>query len=241
MRRRVERAAGRRWLAAFADRFLLRVFVEPIADAQLETLLESGWNAQREPLPGRPALAEMDALAAAASALDLGGVRPLIADCVRRLRGAGIALSDRRVVKLQQLVAAATVLDGRTAPSAADLWPVIYALPTAEAQALGRDVLREYLGASNSQALAAAAESASHSPALRAQRLQGEIARLLSVPSAEREPNGYGLRLEALLREVDASFAPGDIPGELVRLRTEAATAIAASVAGRGAGMPIDA
>src|SRR5687768_10108950 len=31
-------------LAAFSDRFLLRLFLEPIADPYLETLLESGWS-----------------------------------------------------------------------------------------------------------------------------------------------------------------------------------------------------
>src|SRR5882672_1376724 len=31
-------------LAAFADRFLLRVFVQPVSDAQLEELLEGGWS-----------------------------------------------------------------------------------------------------------------------------------------------------------------------------------------------------
>jgi hypothetical protein len=31
-------------LAAFSDRFLVRVFVESIDDPQLETLLEIGWK-----------------------------------------------------------------------------------------------------------------------------------------------------------------------------------------------------
>ena len=36
-------------LAAFADRFLLRCFVAPVGDGQLEDLLEGGWQADREP------------------------------------------------------------------------------------------------------------------------------------------------------------------------------------------------
>lgn len=209
-------------LAAFADRFLLRTFVEPIADPQLELLLESGWNAQRAPELSRGSLADIDALASAARAAELAAVRPLIADAVRRLRGAGIALSDRRVVKLQALVAAAAVMDGRSAPTSADLWPIIYTLPTAENQALGRDVLREYLNDSRTAALAAAAELASHAPALRAQRLTAEIDALLAVSAAERAADGYGLRLEALLREVDAGFAPERLPLELASARARA-------------------
>jgi MoxR-like ATPase len=212
-------------LAAFADRFLLRAFVEPIPDPQLEALLECGWNAQREPASVFASLAEVDALAAAARAADLAAVRPLIADAIRRLRAAGVPLSDRRVVKVQQLVAAAAVMDGRSAPSAADLWPLVYALPTAESQALGRDVLREYLSESSSRALAAAAEEASHSPALRTQRLVAAIDALLAGSGAERDVESDGMRLEALLREVDASFAPGQLPSDLAAARARAVEA----------------
>jgi MoxR-like ATPase len=215
-------------LAAFADRFLLRVFVEPIADAQLETLLESGWNAQQEAPLALGSLAEIDTLAAAARAVNLSVTRPLVADAVRRLRSAGIALSDRRVVKLQLLIASAAVMEGRRAASAADLWPMVCALPTAENQALGRDVLREYLNESSSRAFAAAAEDASHSPLLRAQRLHAELAALLAAPAAERDPVQHGMRLEALVREVDASFAPGQVPSELASVRTAAVELIAA-------------
>jgi MoxR-like ATPase len=212
-------------LAAFADRFLLRVFVEPVADAQLESLLELGWNADRGgPIAALGSLAEVDALAAAANDADVQAARPLIAEVVRLLRSAGVALSDRRVVKLQRLVAAAAVLDGRSAPGASDLWPVLYALPTAETQALARDVLRNALERASSRALAAAAEAASHSPQLRAQRLAGELAAQLALPP---EP-GRAARLEALLREVDATFAREQLPPALAAERERAAQALAA-------------
>jgi MoxR-like ATPase len=211
-------------LAAFADRFLLRVFVEPVADAQLESLLELGWNADRaakiHPLGS---LAEVDLLATAANDADLQVARPLLADVVRQLRAAGVALSDRRVVKLQRLVAAAAVLDGRSAPGAADLWPVLYALPTAETQTLARDVLRGTLERARSSALAAAAEAASCSPQLRAQRIAGELAAQLALPA---DP-GRAARLEALLRECDASFARDQLPVELAAERERAAQALA--------------
>ena len=112
-------------LAAFADRFLLRCFVAPVADAQLEELLEGGWQVEREQAPHAASLADLDALAAAAGAIELAGIRSRLAEAVRMLRGAGIALTDRRVVKLQRLIAAAAALDGRTVASEADLWPII--------------------------------------------------------------------------------------------------------------------
>jgi MoxR-like ATPase len=218
---------GDEMLAAFADRFLLRAFVEPVADAQLESLLELGWAADRSPaLAPLCSLAEVDRLASAASAADPQRARPLLADIVRQLRAAGIALSDRRVVKLQRLVAAAAVLDGRSAPGAEDLWPVVYALPSAEAQALGRDVLRDALDRAQSHALAAAAESASHAPQLRAQRLTNELAtQLATLPSTE-DDGARSARLEALLREVDAAFARDQLPAALAAQRQAAAHAL---------------
>jgi MoxR-like ATPase len=211
-------------LAAFADRFLLRVFVEPVPDAQLESLLELGWSADRAAsMAALGSLAELDLLAAAANAADLQHARPLIAELVRQLRGAGVALSDRRVVKLQRLVAAAAVLDGRGAPGAGDLWPVLYALPNLEAQALGRDVLRDVLARASSAALPAAAEAASHSPLLRAQRLCRELAAELALA----QDSARLARLEALLREVDASFARDQLPAELASERARAAELLA--------------
>src|SRR5712664_131600 len=37
-------------LAAFADRFLVRIFVEPVADPMLERLLEGGWGLTQNPI-----------------------------------------------------------------------------------------------------------------------------------------------------------------------------------------------
>ncbi|MCE9575569.1 MAG: AAA family ATPase, partial [Deltaproteobacteria bacterium] len=100
-------------LAAFADRFLLRAFVAPVGDAQLEELLEGGWQVEHEGGAHQAQLADIDRLATAARAATLVAIRPALAEAIRALRGAGIALSDRRVVKLQRLVAAAAALDGR--------------------------------------------------------------------------------------------------------------------------------
>src|SRR6266851_6881423 len=86
-------------LDAFADRFLARVFVDPVADARLEELLESGrqadWPQDPQPTSLMPAL---DRLSAAACHCDHTAVQPLLAVAVRRLRAAGVMLSDRRVV-----------------------------------------------------------------------------------------------------------------------------------------------
>jgi MoxR-like ATPase len=205
-------------LAAFADRFLVRVFLEPVSDPRLEDLLEGGWA--RETGDGRKAsLAAIDELATAARAADMTGVRPLLAHALRQLRKAGVQLSDRRAVKAQKLVAAAAVLGGRSAPTAADLWPLVYVVPTQAAQAAARETLRETLGASESRTLGAASEDASAGPLARAARLEKAGLALLDAPPAEADREVWRLKLEGVAREVDAGFPQAALPEGLRALR----------------------
>ncbi len=190
-------------LEAFADRFLLRAFVEPLPDEMLETLLEAGWNhASPKKKVQRSSLVEIDHLADAALALDMAPVRAPLAEAVRILKEAGVVLGDRRIVKTQKLVAAATVLRGGGTPCTEDLWPLVYCAGTVEEQAIARDVLGPKLKASRNSSLLAAAEDASRSPEARASRIAHDITKLL-VQFDGKPPR---LAAEALLREVSASF-----------------------------------
>jgi MoxR-like ATPase len=208
-------------LAAFADRFLVRVFVEPIADARLEELLEQGWSA--EAVAGAPfaSLAALDSLATAAREVDLVAVRPSLAHAVRLLRSAGIQVSDRRLVKTQKLVAAAAALSGRARATDADLWPIVAVVPTAAEQAQARDVLRDLLQASDNAALAAAAEEASLGPLARAARIAAKADALLGdAPAGDAQAiEGWRLKLEAIAREIDAAFGKDHAPPDAARVR----------------------
>lgn len=203
-------------LAAFADRFLLHLFVEPVPDHQLEALLEGGWQAERAPLAQRTELADIDELSRRVPLVDLGLARGLLADAIRSLRGAGLSLSDRRIVKVQRLIAAAAVLAGREVASEADLWPLFYVMPTREAQAAAQDVLRASLSAAANPSLRAAVEHAALQPVSRVARLT-EAARacLLSEAGAP----GAVTIAEALLREIDANFDARSLPPELAAER----------------------
>ncbi|MFE2407641.1 AAA family ATPase [Kitasatospora sp. NPDC059408] len=214
-------------LAAFADRFLARVFVEPVPDGQLEDLLTAG----RRPYtaPERPArlLGALDRLAAAARSCDLDAVTPLLGTALRRLRAAGVPISDRRAVRSQNLVAAAAVLDGRTTASARDLWVLPLVAPTADTQALARETLADLIDGAANRSLAHTAEELSRSTAARAERLVRTGAALLAEHAGLSDGRDSRLRLEAVLREIDAGFAAADLPGALAGIRAGLVAAVA--------------
>ncbi|MBX9348655.1 AAA family ATPase [Chromobacterium piscinae] len=199
-------------LAAFGDRFLLHAFVEPAADHQLEAMLEGGWQADQPAAATEISLADIDLLCAAAREADMSAVRPILAQAIRQLRGAGINLSDRRIVKSQRLIAAAAVLAGRMSADASDLWPLLYALPTQEAQQQAREVLREQLAACANGVLASAVETAAVQPLSRVSRLMENAQ---SALNAETDRSA----IEALLREIDANFSADGMPDELAASR----------------------
>ncbi|MBV1856009.1 AAA family ATPase [Catellatospora tritici] len=205
-------------LLAFADRFLARLYVRPVSDAGLEELLERGWGGSDAPL-GPGVMAAVDRLASAARRCELGPVRPLLATALRRLREAGIGLSDRRAVRVQRLVAAAAVLDGRQAAGPAELWVLPLAAPTEQDQERARQVLADLLASSVSGTLGHAAEEYSRGPLARAERLAAAGRRLLVQLDGAAPTRDDRLRLEATLREIDAGFAADDLPEQLRDVR----------------------
>ena len=209
-------------LAAFADRFLVRCFVDPILDPMLEQLLESGWSLNQSQMLPTAGLNDIEVLTVAARKADMSGVRQHIAQAIRTLRGAGITLTDRRAVRAQKLIAAAALMAGRDKPTEADLWPLIFVLPTREQQSLGRDSLRDLLSATENATLPVAAEEASLGPLARATRVAQAARQILGArPSnGDGEQNrGWRLQLEGVAREIDAGFTPEQMPNELIELR----------------------
>ena len=217
-------------LAAFADRFLVRVFVDPVSDGSLEDLLDVGWLARRQPQPQPVGIDVIDRLRARSSTCDLGLVQPLIGAAVRRIRSAGIVLSDRRVVRSQALVAAAAALDGRASATPADLWTLPLVVPTLDAQHVARSVLGELLDTSHSDLLPFAAEEYSAGVKARARRLTDQARQLLDG-ARESVDRDMRLRMEATLREIDAGFAPEDLTEDLIAARAALVAAVAPVVA----------
>lgn len=112
-------------LQALFDRFLLRCKVDSLPRPQLPALLAAGWAIERDgkPVaPNGPSAEDLRALGRRAKEVELGGVLESYADAVGKARDLGVALSDRRAVKVLKLVSASAVLSGRTVANPSDLW-----------------------------------------------------------------------------------------------------------------------
>lgn len=208
-------------LAAFADRFLLHHFVEPVSDSLIEHLLEGGWSVRNSTVTSQSSLEDLSLLSETAKKADFSAVRPVLATCIRLLRKAGISLTDRRIVKAQSVIAAAAVLSGRKKPEQADLWPIVFVIPTNEGQKLAREVLKEILEPSENTTLQAAAEAASLGPAARISRVLETGNTLLGIKDEDKDENTWKLEIEALAREIDAGFSKEYITGDLKDLRMQ--------------------
>ncbi|MCP4350522.1 MAG: AAA domain-containing protein [Desulfobacterales bacterium] len=208
-------------LAAFADRFLLHHFVEPVSDSLIDHLLEGGWSVRNSSVSTQSSLEDLTLISETAKKADFTSVRPDLANCIRLLRKAGISLSDRRLVKAQSVIAAAAVLAGRQNPEIADLWPLVFVIPTNEGQKLAREVLKDVLEPSENTTLKAAAEAASIGAAARISRILETGNTLLGIPDEEKNEASWKLEVEALAREIDAGFSQKYITGDLEVLRSQ--------------------
>ncbi|MBC3910207.1 AAA family ATPase [Undibacterium umbellatum] len=209
-------------LAAFADRFLLHVFVEAVPDARLEDLLEGGWQVNHRTVVPKADLGSLDILNRAVPLVDMAEVRSDLAQAIRQLRESNVLLSDRRIVKAQQLIAAATVLAGRQVATRADLWPLVYVIPTAAGQRNAREVLRDLLAQARHPLLQAVVEEAVQQPLARIARLAETADSLL----ANADSDDFQKSAEALLREIDANFVKTGLPAELEERREQLIAAL---------------
>jgi MoxR-like ATPase len=211
-------------LQAFADRFLLTHFIEPVSDHALDALLEAGIKAEAAPLaPAVPmSISDIDDLAELAKGVDLGAVRPFYTHIVRKLRNRGVNLSDRRLVKGQKCIAAAALVAGRMVAGPEDLWPIIFLIQDKNVQQEMRDLLQEELKASTNGVFANAVKEASLGAHAHIQDLQRYGLKLLEEKpklQAGMSWEAWLVRAEALLTQIDAGFRKDALPETLRSLR----------------------
>ena len=134
-------------LQALFDRFLLRVHCDNVPEEQLTRVLEAGWQhelrqSQKEQ-EASVSVEDIRALQSQLSQLDFSRVRDEYSALVRRLRYAGISLSDRRAVKLQRLIGASAILCGRLTVELSDLWVLRYIWDAEEEQEVLAGIVNE--------------------------------------------------------------------------------------------------
>ena len=113
-------------LSALLDRFLIRIKCDYVDPDLLNEVLMAGWRLENLPATDRPSINsdEVRELQKACRAVDLSPVRKQFVDLVHNLRNTGIKVSDRRAVKIQNLIAASAFMCNRTEAILSDLWVI---------------------------------------------------------------------------------------------------------------------
>jgi MoxR-like ATPase len=114
-------------LGALFDRFLLRCHVDHLRREAMPRLLSAGWALERsEGTTTSVSAADLRALSRRVHDVDLARVTGPYAEVVFKIRDLGVAISDRRAVKMLKLLAASALLSGRDAANPSDLWVLRY-------------------------------------------------------------------------------------------------------------------
>ena len=121
-------------LNALLDRFLIRAKCDYVDPDLLHEVLLAGWALENKDQNEKPFIRpeEIRTLQAACRNVDLTAIRRTYIDVVHSLRNTGIKVSDRRAVKLQNLIAASALLCNRTEAILSDLWVLKYIWDTKE-------------------------------------------------------------------------------------------------------------
>jgi MoxR-like ATPase len=189
-------------LRALFDRFLLRCPVDNLRREAMPQLLAAGWELERAaPAPPAVSADELAGLTRAVLAVDVAPVREVYAETVFKVRDLGVALSDRRAVKVMKLLAASAVLCGRKVAAPSDLWVLRYVWDRPEQidplKSLVRGVLESH-----------PADGSAHPRAAAPEQVDGEeLAGQLDAAERELSADGQSLTALARLRERVADLA----------------------------------
>lgn len=121
-------------LNALLDRFLIRVRCDYVDTDLLEDVLVAGWNLDARNQNQKTCITptEIIELQHASKQVDLSTVRKQYVDLIHNLRNTGIKISDRRAVKIQNLLAASAVMSNRKEVITSDLWVLKHVWDTEE-------------------------------------------------------------------------------------------------------------
>ncbi len=121
-------------LNALFDRFLIRINVDYVHPELLQQVLLAGRKLENNTETDIPEIlsGEIRELQERCKTIDLQPVYEVYLNTVISLRNTGIAISDRRAVKMQNLIAASALICGRTEALLSDLWVLKHIWDTEE-------------------------------------------------------------------------------------------------------------
>jgi len=182
-------------LGALFDRFLIRVPCVNVPQEELGHVLHAGWayEAQRgDPAAVQMSVEEIRTLQRSIRGVDVTTIRPIYVDLIQRLRYAGVAVSDRRAVKFQRMIAASAILCDRIVAEPSDLWPLRYTWDSVEQQeilaSLVKDAMARHRDASTGKVHPRSVGMDQPNPEALARDLERIATRLTEsqLPAAER-------------------------------------------------------
>jgi MoxR-like ATPase len=134
-------------LSALFDRFLIRVHCDNVDTAQLSSVLTAGWklDVEREFGVSSVTVEDIRQLQQQLRRVNFDSTREAYVELVTQMRKAGMAISDRRAVKLQRMLAASALLCGRYEINQTDLWVLRYIWDTEEQQEILAGLVQEAL------------------------------------------------------------------------------------------------
>lgn len=165
-------------LQALFDRFLIRVRCDNVEPQQLNALLDAGWMLEQKKTGEKPTIAteEVRQLQQYTSLVDLSGIRQVYIELVQKLRNSGLAVSDRRAVKLQRLIAASALICKRQKAIASDLWVLRHIWDTEEQREIISNIVNTIAGTEDNAVDAHPRASLSTLP--NADEILGEVEKL---------------------------------------------------------------
>ena len=111
-------------LNALLDRFLIRIKCDYVDTDLLESVLIAGRKLENTEGEAKPLVQPEDIrqLQNSCKQVDLSHIRKEYVDLIHNFRNTGVAVSDRRAVKFQNLIAASALICGREQAILSDLW-----------------------------------------------------------------------------------------------------------------------
>lgn len=117
-------------LGALYDRFLVRLWTDNVEETRFAELFQRGWSLEQErirhgyklELGNVTSTATLRALHQALDRVNLDAIATAYREVVRRIRAEGLALSDRRVIKLLKLIAASALRRKSLEAHPGDFW-----------------------------------------------------------------------------------------------------------------------